>query len=246
MIAVSSWSPRRRLTMIAALLVAIALAITLALLLTGPAPDRRTVAASPTVSMAPMRSIAGSAVSSVTTPSRPDALPPLARTDDPAGFAREVADALFDVEPATVTRAQFLRFWRGELPTVVYSDAARQGLTLAEQNADAISNLTQAWIPPADAWHNEAENDTTSRLTITSISVPDYWVDAVSEGKFRDPGLHMERVMGVLHQDYGTDPSDRHSTARAIVIDLALLCGPTQPDGCRLLAPQLPSGTRQP
>ena len=164
----------------------------------------------------------------------------LPRTDDPVQYAREVATALFDVAPASVTRTSFLRFWRGELPTVVYSDAAAKGLTLVAQNGDAVSNLTQWWIPSAAAWASEATEQTSSTLTITAVSVPDYWVNAVADGTFHDPGMHMERVMGVLTQEYGTDPSRRFSTTRAVIIDLGLLCGPTQAGGCRLLAPQQP------
>jgi hypothetical protein len=175
--------------------------------------------------------------------SLPRTVPPtLPRTDDPVRYAREAASALFDVDPEAVTREEFLQFWRGELPTVVYSDAAAKGLTLATQNSDAIENLTDSWIPPRDAWNSEAAERTTNRFVITSVSVPDYWINDVAAGIFRDPGLHMERVMGVLTQIYGIDPTDRQTSARSVVIDLGLLCGPTQPGGCRLLAPQQPPG----
>ena len=167
---------------------------------------------------------------------------PLPRTDDPAGYAREVAAALFDVDPAAVTRGAFVRFWQGELPTVVYADAAAKGLSLSAQNGDAIGNLTTAWIPSAAVWDSEAADQTISQFTITSVSVPDYWANAVAAGTYRDPGLHMERVMGVLTQSYGRDPAQRYTSARSVVIDLGLLCGPTQPGGCRLVAPQQPPG----
>ena len=167
---------------------------------------------------------------------------PLPRTDDPAGYARQVAAALFDVDPAAVTRPAFLRFWQGELPTVVYADAAAKGLSLAAQNADAIDNLTSAWIPSQAVWDSEAADQTISQFTITSVSVPDYWANAVAAGTYRDPGLHLERVMGVLTQTYGRDPAQRYTSARSVVIDLGLLCGPTQPGGCRLAAPQQPPG----
>jgi hypothetical protein len=105
---------------------------------------------------------------------------------------------------------------------------------------------------------------TRSRFTITSVTVPDYWANAVANGTYRDPGLHMERVMGVLTDTYDTSNArtaaagtsavgassasstvttgvpGRGSTSRAVVIDLGLLCGPTQPGGCRLVAPQKP------
>lgn len=172
----------------------------------------------------------------------PAALPALPRTDDPVVYAREVADALFGVSPGAVTRDQFLRFWRGELPTVVYSDGAAKGLTLAVQNQDAINNLTTSWIPPQGAWTVEAQEHTVNSFQITAVSVPDYWIEAVANGTFRDPGLQMERVMGVLTQTYGGDPGPRATAARPVIIDLVLLCGPTQPGGCRLLAPQQTAG----
>jgi hypothetical protein len=168
------------------------------------------------------------------------ALPPLPRTEDPVTYAREVADALFGVSPVSVSRGEFLQFWTGELPTVVYTDAASKGLTLAAQNADAIDTLTRWWIPPAAGWASEAAEHTTNRFAATSVTVPDYWVNAVAGGTFRDPGLHMERVMGVLTMSYGPDPLHRETAARSVVIDLGLLCGPTQVGGCRLVAPQPP------
>lgn len=174
-------------------------------------------------------------------PASADAEPaprPLARTDDPEQYAREITGALFGVQPENVTRSGFLRFWRGELPTVVYSDAAAKGLSLSAQNDDVIANLVRWWVPSSTAWSSEAADRTTNKFAITSVTVPDYWANAVAEGTFRDPGLHMERVMGVLTQVYGTD--HRYTSARSVVIDLALLCFPTQPRGCRLVAPQQP------
>lgn len=165
---------------------------------------------------------------------------PLGRTDDPDQYAREVATALFGVQPAETTRANFLRFWQGELPTVVYADAQAKGLTFSAQNSDAIANLVRWWIPSTTTWSSEAADLTSNKFAVTSVTVPDYWANAVAEGKFQDPGLHMERVMGVLTQIYGTDPHHRYTSARSVVIDLALLCGPTQPGGCRLVAPQQP------
>lgn len=181
----------------------------------------------------------GSAISSATP--APASMSALVRTDDPAVYARAVASSLFDVDPAAVSRSAFLRFWSEEFPTVVYSDAAAKGLTLAVQNRDAMTNLTSAWVPPASAWSSEASEHLQNQLTITSVAVPDYWVNAVAAGQFRDPGLRMERVLGVLAQSYGAT-GQRFSSSRSVVIDLALLCGPTQPGGCRLLAPQQPPG----
>jgi hypothetical protein len=233
-----SWSSRCRLAIAAVVAVFIGSVVVL-LLLAGHLSGGRSISSArgaPTSASnrptAPVRTSASSSGSVV--------LPALPPTDDPAAYAREVAAALFDVSPAEVSRAEFVQFWRGELPTVVYSDGAAKGLTLPVQNADAMDNLTSSWIPPASAWDGEAAEHTTNHFTISSVSVPDYWVNAVAEGTFRDPGLHMERVMGVLTQTYGTDPTHRQSSAQAVVIDLGLLCGPTQPGGCRLLAPQPP------
>lgn len=177
--------------------------------------------------------------------STPPPTPALPATDDPDLYAREVATALFGASPAQTTRAELLSVMQSDLPTVVYSDAAAKGLTLERQNSDAMQNLTKYWVPSQAAWSSEARDNTTNTVTIASVTVPDYWADAVATGKFRDPGLHVERVMGVLAQSYGTNPMHRYRSARPIVIDLALLCGPTQPGGCRLVAPQPPpsSGT---
>jgi hypothetical protein len=170
----------------------------------------------------------------------PASIAALPSTDDPVVYASAAASRLFDVNPSIVGRPQFVAFWRANLPTVVYADGAAKGLTLAEQNADAIDNLIHGWIPSEATWRAEATDALVSQLRITSIFVPDYWVNAVTSGEFTDPGLHMERVMGVLTQTYGL--GHRYSATRTIAIDLGLLCGPTQPGGCRLVAPQKPPG----
>lgn len=164
--------------------------------------------------------------------------PMLAATDDPSTYARQVVTALFDLDPAATTRSDFLRFWRAQLPTVVYEDAAAKGLTLQSQNTDAIDNLTSSWIPTQAVWNGEATQHAIERIAITSVTVPDYWVNAVATGTFRDPGLRVERVMGVVSTSYDSSVTLRAVARRPVVIDLALLCGPTQPGGCRLLAPQ--------
>lgn len=235
---ITGWSPRRRLAVGG--VVAVLVAVVAGVFLAGVRTDGRSNASRKGVQSSPSAPPASMPDLPATSP--PPVLPALPRTDDPVAYARAVATALFDVDPAAVSRADFLRFWTDELPTVVYSDAAAKGLTLAAQNADAIDSLTKSWIPPQGAWDSEATARTTNQFRITSLAVPDYWVNAVAEGTFRDPGLHMQRVMGVLTQTYGTDPLRRHTSTRSVVIDLVLLCGPTQPGGCRLLAPQPPPG----
>lgn len=179
--------------------------------------------------------------SEATATPEPGTIPaPLPRTMSPTDYASAVAVALFSVNPSMVSRDAFLQFWRGELPTVVYSDAAADGLTLETQNNDAIDNLVQGWIPSQEAWDQVAQRRVTSALTITSVTVPDFWATAVASGRFTDPGLRMERVLGIVSQTDSTSGQPA-TTSRPIVIDLGLLCAPTQPDGCRLLAPQQPA-----
>jgi hypothetical protein len=113
---------------------------------------------------------------------------------------------------------------------------------LAVQNADAINNLTQSWIPSAAVWQEEVQTQTVNTVQITSVSVPDFWATAVANGTFTDPGLRMERVMGIVSQSSLVGPGHRATTTTPVVIDLGLLCAPTQPDGCRLVAPQQPDG----
>jgi hypothetical protein len=234
-------SRRRTAWVIAAVLAVVAVVV--GMLLARSSPRRTpTLGARPAVrSIAPTASRSARVPPSGTRPSVPRiVIPPLPVTDDPVAYAGTVAARLFDVAPAAVPRSDFLAYWRANLPTVVYADGAAKGLTLPEQNADAIDNLTHGWIPAEATWQAEATDRTVAQLRITSISVPDYWVNAVASGEFTDPGLHMERVMGVLTQTYGV--GQRYTATRPIVIDLGLLCGPTQPGGCRLLAPQTPPG----
>jgi hypothetical protein len=218
------------------------LAAFIAITLTMTSARRNSPPASTSHSSSPQAAGVSPHVSAPASTQRIDApaLATLPSTEQPAVYAAAVASHLFDISPANVSRSEFLRYWWANLPTVVYSDGASRGLTLAVQNADAISNLTHGWIPSQATWNAEASQGTVSQLRITSISVPAYWINAVASGKFTDPGLHMERVTGVLSQSYGV--GRRYRTTRPIVIDLGLRCGPTQPGGCRLLAPQQPPG----
>lgn len=229
---------RARLAAAAVLALAAALILTLVMTRHSPRPTGHAAARVPSPVESTPATSATQPIPSVPTSSTAPAAPALVRTDDPVTYARAVAAALFDVAPADVTRPAFLAFWEHELPTVVYSDGAAKGLTLRAQNADAIDNLTSYWIPTQAVWTSDAEQRTTGHIQITSVTVPDYWVNAVADGTLRDPGLRMERVMGVLTQSYGT--STRETSSTSVVIDLGLLCGPTQPGGCRLLAPQQP------
>jgi hypothetical protein len=239
----ASWPLRRRLLILAAA-IAVAAGLPLIVFVGNPPRSVRSMPSDrgPRPSLSPSQQRDASAFGTLSRTPSAAVLPPLARTDDPEVYAREVATALFGVDASKVTRTEFLRFWQDEAPTVVYADAATKGLTLSAQDADVIDNLTSWWIPPPSAWASEAADRAVSSLAITSVSVPDYWVNSVADGTFRDPGLHMERVMGVLSQHYGTDPAHRYTAARSVVIDLGLLCGPTQSGGCRLVAPQPPPG----
>jgi hypothetical protein len=236
--AIAGWSPRRRLLTCTVAVTVVAVVVLVVLAFAHGSAARRPAAASTTTSPRASASTATPTAQRPYTPPIRATLPRLPSSDEPVAYAREVAAALFDVNPASVTRSQFVQFWTGEVPSVVYADAAAKGLTLNAQNSDVIDNLTRSWIPTQAAWDAEAAEHTTNQFTITSVSVPDYWVNAIADGEFRDPGLHMERVMGVLTQRYGTDPAHRASASRSVVIDLGLLCGPTQPGGCRLVAPQ--------
>jgi hypothetical protein len=251
-----SWfvnTPRRRAMWLVALALAVAGVVVVVLLALSGTPRHPQLAQRPTAagSTAPRTAHASASPGAVrvspspsasvsSSPTRAAAITALPSTDDPVMYASAVASRLFDVTPSSFERSQFLAFWRANLPTVVYADGATKGLTLGEQNADAIDNLTHGWIPSGTTWRAEAADALVAQLRITSVSVPDYWVNAVASGEFTDPGLHMERVMGVLTQTYGV--GHRYTATRAIVIDLGLLCGPTQPGGCRLVAPQKPPG----
>jgi hypothetical protein len=242
-----TWSRRRKLTIVS--VGALNLALVLTILLIGHDSHPHSGAnPQPPTAAAPVSSLptpAATSTSASPTTSSP-ALPPLVRTNDPVQYATAVATALFGVDPAAVTRTRFVQLWQRELPTVVYADGAVNGLTLTTQNGDAMDNLTTSWIPSAGVWQDEARAHTVNTVKITSVSVPDFWGAAVANGTFTDPGLRMERVMGIVTQTYQANAGHPVTTTRPVVIDLGLLCPPTQPGGCRLLAPQLPDGASAP
>jgi hypothetical protein len=246
----STWPPRRRRTVIAAAVVIVAvIALVIALAANGGSSHTARRSSPPGTAGTPPGGPGGSGsagrsgTNTTTAPSPPaHTVPALPATEDPVAYARAVADVLFTVDPAQISRQQFLDYWKDQAATVVYADAAKLGLTLPEQTGDVLDNLTQGWIPSESVWQQEAAAKTKATFRITSVNVPDYWVNAVADGKFTDPGLRMERVLGVLTQTYGPDPKHPAHSARSVSIDIGLLCAPTQPGGCRLIGPQKPPG----
>jgi hypothetical protein len=209
-------------------LVVTALAVSLAVLvvLALPARTHHAVKSSrSTRSESPVVSVP--APTATVTPPASSGAPPahvLPRTGSADAYAAAVAKALWDVDYASTTRDAVLAFWHAQLASVLPAGAP-SGTTLAQAQAPALSTITD-YLPSAPMWSTLADDATVSSFTVTGVSEPPSWVEAVSSGKIADPGLTAREVIGVQRIAYGSGTA-RRTTAQTQQLIVALLCPPT-------------------
>jgi hypothetical protein len=166
------------------------------------------------------------AAASTSPPASPDT--PLAhmlpRTGSADAYAAAVATALWDVDYASTPRDALLAFWRAQLASVLPAGTPA-GTTLAQAQGAALSTITD-YLPSAPMWSTLAHDRTVSSFTVTGVSEPPSWVEAVSSGKIADPGLTARDVIGVQKITYGTGTT-RRTTAQTQQLIIAMLCPPT-------------------
>lgn len=139
-------------------------------------------------------------------------------------YATEAAKALWTIDYASTNRESVLTFWRAQLATVLPAGTP-PGTTLAAAQDAAMSTLTDL-LPTSAVWSSLARDHTVSTFTVTGVSEPPSWVEAVSSGKIADPGLTAREVVGVQKISYGTGTAVR-TTAQTQQLVIALLCPPT-------------------
>lgn len=212
--------------LIAIVVAAVAVSVAVLIVLAFPAgTPHATTSSHPTRSQTPVIATPDPTVS--TSPIASSGAMPahvLPRTASADAYAAAVARALWDVDYASTPRDVLLAFWRAQLASVLPAGAP-PGTTLAQAQAAALSTITD-YLPSVPMWSTLARDRTVSSFTVTGVSEPPSWVEAVSSGKIADPGLTAREVIGIQKITYGTDAS-RQTTAQTQQLIVAMLCPPT-------------------
>ena len=161
---------------------------------------------------------------STSTPSPTSSTPPVIREfDDPAIFARSVANALFTWDTAT-------EFGPTDYAQVIVDVGDPSGNETA-----GLASDVRTYLPTADAWAQLRTMQTRQWLDIGEVFVPDEWATALeqaSDGQIL-PGTVAYTITGVRQREgiHGTEPvTSSHDVAFTVFIT----CEPTF-DTCRVL-----------
>lgn len=150
------------------------------------------------------------------------ALPSLRPTSDPETFARQLADALFAWDTATLIT-------RGDHVDQLAAVADPTG----ESTPGLVSDLDN-YLPTQEAWVELARYQTRQWLTIDSVTTPTTWADAQTQaGDQLLPGTTAYTITG-LRNRAGIWEGEPVSTAHQVAFTVFIVCEPSYPR-CRLL-----------
>jgi hypothetical protein len=149
-------------------------------------------------------------------------LPSLPPISDPAAFARQVAEALFAWDTATI---------------VSRTDHIEQLVAVADPTGESTPGLVSDlgnYLPSQDAWAELAKYETRQWIVIDSVTTPTRWADAQAQaGDELLPGTTALTIHGTRHRTgvwEGRPVASEHDVA----FTLFLVCGPSYPE-CHLL-----------
>lgn len=152
----------------------------------------------------------------------PTELPNLHPTSSPEAFARDVAEALFEWDTATViTRADLIE------------QLVKVGDPTGESTAGLLSDVG-GYLPTDEAWRDLAQYETKQWLTIDTVSTPTKWAEAEAQaGDALLPGTTALTIHGVRHRA-GVWDGDPVSSQYDVAFTVFIVCGPSYPK-CHLL-----------
>ncbi|MGK2876687.1 MAG: hypothetical protein ACSLEW_13800 [Nocardioides sp.] len=149
-------------------------------------------------------------------------LPTLGATSDPESFARQVAEALFAWDTATlIGRDDHIE------------QLIRLGDPTGESTVGLLSDLGN-YLPTPDAWVELTKYATRQWLSLDTVSVPTKWAEAEAQaGDALLPGTIAYTIHGTRHRSgvwAGEPVSSEHNVAFTVFI----VCGPSY-QKCHLL-----------
>ena len=146
----------------------------------------------------------------------------LRATSDPETFARQVAEALFAWDTATLIGRD------DHIERLI-----RLGDPTGESTVGLLSDLGN-YLPTPDAWTELTKYATRQWLSLDSVSVPSQWAQAEAQaGAALLPGTTAYTIQGTRHRSgvwAGESVSSEHNVAFTVFV----VCGPSYPK-CHLL-----------
>jgi hypothetical protein len=146
----------------------------------------------------------------------------LRSTTDPETFARDVAEAIFAWDTATLVGRQ---------------DPIEQLVTVADPTGESTSGLVadlNNYLPTTGAWAELAKYQTRQWLAIDSVTTPSQWADAQAQaGDELLPGTAALTIHGTRHRT-GIWEGDPVSSEHGVAFTVFIVCGPSYPE-CHLL-----------
>jgi hypothetical protein len=149
-------------------------------------------------------------------------LPTLRPTSDPESFARQVAEALFAWDTATlIGRDDHIE------------QLIRLGDPTGESTVGLLSDLDN-YLPTPDAWAELTKYATRQWLSVDSVSVPTKWAEAEAQaGDALLPGTTAYTIHGTRHRA-GVWAGEPEISEHAVAFTVFIVCGPSYPR-CHLL-----------
>lgn len=149
-------------------------------------------------------------------------LPTLRPTSDPETFARDVGEALFAWDTATL---------------VGRADHIEQLIKLGDPTGESTSGLLAdigTYLPTPQAWVELAKYATRQWISVDSVSVPNKWAEAQAQaGAALVAGTTAYTILGTRHRS-GVWEGAPVSTEHGVSFTIFMVCGPTYPE-CHLL-----------
>ncbi|MGE0309650.1 MAG: hypothetical protein AB7I38_19635 [Dehalococcoidia bacterium] len=149
-------------------------------------------------------------------------LPALRPTSDPETFARQVAEAMFAWDTATL---------------LTRTDHIEQLVGVADPTGESTPGLVadlDNYLPTQDAWVELAKYETRQWLTVDSVSTPTKWAEAqVQAGDELLLGTTALTIQGIRHRA-GIWEGDPVASEHDVAFTIFLVCGPSYPE-CHLL-----------
>lgn len=154
--------------------------------------------------------------------SRPKA-PPIAPTRDPGLFARRVAEAIFTWDTAA-----------GLMPLDYTAAILAAGDPSGTEQAGLAADIA-TYLPSHDAWLQLRKYETTQRIKIDTVSVPDEWAEAIVQARPGQlpPGAGAYTIDGVRERN-GTWNGSPETLKESVSFTVFIAC-PAAKDPCYLL-----------
>lgn len=149
-------------------------------------------------------------------------LPALRPTSDAETFARQVAEALFNWDTATL---------------ISRTDHVEQLVPVADPTGESTPGLVSDldnYLPTQDAWVELAQYETRQWLSIDSVATPSKWAEAEAQaGDELLPGTKAFTIHGTRHRS-GLWEGEPVASGHEVGFTVFIVCGPSYPE-CHLL-----------